>query len=260
MNDPTRFSSSAPVPLIRNKTISLAAQNSSQQAATPPPLDVNFIYQTFIGGNNGTGGLNGANAEYQQILKLGILVQDCEKLDSKITDALMNAAKSTFYQNGSIDIQQGSIGIDINKITVSVPHVTKQPNGTYYYDGTNQSLTLPQAITFLNNLSAATQSFYKKLIEKNPSVATNPLLQGINFPDPITIPSISSPETGMSASETQDLINQLSSFSSNYINLQKYIALVSSSKQQNINNAYQALTSTLKLLVSTLLSIIHNIS
>jgi len=64
----------------------------------------------------------------------------------------------------------------------------------------------------------------------------------------------------MSASETQDLINQLSSFSSNYINLQKYIALVSSSKQQNINNAYQALTSTLKLLVSTLLGIIHNIS
>jgi len=259
MNDPTRFSLSSHVPLVRNKTISLAAQNSSQQAATPPPLDVNFIYQTFMGGNDGTGGLNGANAEYQQILKLGILVQDCEKLDSKITDALMNAAKSTFYQNGSINIQDGSIGINLDQITVSVPHITKQSNGTYYYDGTSQSLTLPNAITFLNNLSAATQSFYKKLIDQNPSASTNTLLQGINFPDPITIPNPSSP-AGFSPQQTQDLINQLSSFSSNYINLQKYIALVSSSKQQNINNAYQALTSTLKLLVSTLLSIIHNIS
>jgi len=162
MNEPNSISASSRVSVVRSNNVGLATQTSSQQAAKP--LDVNFIYQAFMGGSDGKGGLNGANAEYQQILKLGILVQDCEKLDAKITDALMNAAKSVFYQNGSINIEAGSTGINLNKINVSVPHVTKQPNGTYYYDGTNQSLTLPQAITFLNNLSTATQNFYKKLI------------------------------------------------------------------------------------------------
>ncbi len=226
---------------------SLNALTSTQLAASAQeengnePIDTGFIYNAFM---NGSSGIIQSTQDLNNIIRLGIEVQELQKLGQNIVNSLDEAAATIYQLNSSNPTT--SVLFDPTKTQVTID-----------IGGNQSTIPVNEAIGLYNAALGAIGKQYQDKIypaakSKNPDTM---LPSELNLPAPL--PTLSS--TGVNVQGFEAELEPFESSISQLNSVTKNLSLAVSQQYQDLNNAHQGMSSTLKILLSMVMAILNNV-
>lgn len=231
------------------------APTAPQASSSNQPQGIQNTFGTGYIYSSSQAKMNQKTLELKATIAFGNLMNQVNSMASDITNALQSAAYQTFG-GPPINISSSNT-LNINDINVTIPVVVMGSNGKPVE--TTETVSIPQAINDYNQDVTTINNQYNTMYawaQKNDPDSITFLPKQLGLPT-ITMPPGANPNA-MTAEQTEELIDSIGNSMSANNSVVRNTTLLVSSQQQALQRAWEALSSTIKALYSSTLSVLNN--